>query len=236
MTGWKNAGRRWGVAVVALALLAGCGNTPGMGTGLLASVAEVRAIRAAQPEQAQRLQPTAGFPGLDPALLGGRTDPMMGAYVESSGAVAGLIPAGPRGGAVATWMTADNISVSLLGGGVVVGTRGLGADLHLADVSQTAALVAAGRAGTAERRHVYLDPLYRETEVRLSCTLAPTGAEVLVLNGQRRPVQRFQEHCSGGGHQVTNTYWRDARGPTIRQSSQWLGPELGMIHLQRLND
>jgi len=182
------------------------------------------------------LQPTTGFPGLDPATLGGRTDPMLGAYVASSGAVAGLIPAGPRGPEVFTWMTADNVSLTLRGGGVVQGTRGLGADLHLADVAQTAALLAAGRAGTAVRRHVYLDGLYRPAEIRLDCTITPQGAEVLVLNGQRRPVRRFEEQCAGGGHSVVNTFWRDARGPLIRQSSQWLGPELGMIHLQRLND
>lgn len=225
-------------SALALALaLSACGNAPDMGGGLQASASAARGMieqrRAGR--EAQPLQPTAGFPGLDPALIAGRSDPMMGAYLPARAAVSGLVPVG-QNGPHATWQTADGIAVTLLGGGLVSSTRGMGDDLHASDAAQSAALVAAGRAGTAARRHVYLDGVYRPQELRLTCTIAPRGAEVLVLNGQRRPVVRIDEHCQGQGQDFTNTYWRDARGPLIRQSTQWLGPSLGVIHLQRLID
>lgn len=225
-------------AALALALaLSACGNTPDLGGGLQVSASAARTMieqrRAAR--EAQPLQPTAGFPGLDPALIAGRSDPMMGAYLPARAAVSGLVPAG-RNGPHATWQTADRVAVTLLGGGLVSSTRGLGDDLHASDLEQSAALVAAGRAGTAARRHVYLDGLFRPQDLRLTCTVTPRGPEVLVLNGQRRPVVRIDEHCRGQGQDFTNTYWRDARGPLIRQSTQWLGPSLGVIHLQRLID
>jgi hypothetical protein len=226
------------VGALALGLvLTACGNTPDMGSGLQVSADAARGVFAQQraARTAQPLQPTAGFPGLDPALIAGRSDPMMGAYLPASAAVSGLVRAGQNGPHV-TWQTADSIAVTLVGGGLVSSTRGLGDDLHASDLAQSAALVAAGRAGTAERRHVYLDGLSRPQSLRLTCTVTPGGPEVLVLNGQRRPVVRIDERCQGQGQDFTNTYWRDARGPVVRQSTQWLGPSLGVIHLQRLID
>lgn len=219
------------------ALLGGCGNAPELGSGLSASVPMAQGLLQARRggAQAQPLRPTAGFPGLDPALIAGRTDPTLGAYLPVREAVSGLVLVG-RNGPHATWHTADQIALVLYDGGLVASTRGLGPDLHASDVSQSAALIAAGRGGTAERRMVFLDGNYRPRSLRLTCTIAPQGAEVLVLNGQRRPVLRFDERCEGRGQSFTNTYWRDQRGPLIRQSTQWLGPSLGVIHLQRLID
>lgn len=217
--------------------LGACSNAAGFEPGMTAALGPARAMIAQWREagSAEVLRPTPGFPGLDPALIAGRSDPMMGAVLPSIEAVAGLVPGGESGGH-AQWRTADNVAIMLTGGGIVSSTRGLGADLHASDVAQTTALVADGRAGQAERLHVYMDGAYARSELRFTCTVQPQGAETLVLNGRSRPVVRIDEACAGGGVTFTNVYWRDARGPLVRQSSQWLGPELGVIHLQRLND
>jgi len=217
-------------------VLAGCSNSPGLGQGDAEQITQI--VRGSigwvsRDQGATRLQPTSGFPGLDPALLAGYRHPAMGAYVSRTQALAALtLVSSARG--LAHWRTTDDVSLTLSGPGVLVATRGLGEDLHAADASQTAALIAAGQAGTAQRRHVYLDGVFAQQRVTLTCTVQPVGPETLVLGGRSLPTLRFDERCEGAGEPIVNSYWRDARGPLIRQSSQWVGPRIGMIHLQRL--
>lgn len=224
-------------AMVSVLGLMGCSSTPDVGSGVLREAGTaVRATLTSRGTQSQSLRPTAGFPGLDPSALGAHSTAAIGAYLEDRQALAALVPSGSNG-AVVTWVTADQISLSLTGGGILTSTRGLGGDLHGAEAGQTAALVAAGRAGTAARRHVYLDGSYRPQSMTLTCTVQPAGTERLVLNGRAHATQVFDERCTReDGPAIANRYWRDAAGPTIRQSSQWVGPGVGMIHLQRLID
>lgn len=214
--------------------LSACGNSQELRVGGMSETMEAtRGVFARRSAPVERLQPTPGFPGLDPALIAGQTVPLLGAYLEQHDTLAGLHAVGSSGGVV-SWRSADNVGLALAGGGILISSRGLGSDLHAADVGQTAALVAAGRAGTAQRRHAYLDGVYRERIVTLACTVQPAGPEVLVLNGRSLRTLRIDEHCTGGGYDFVNRFWRDAGGPLIRQSTQWIGPEAGTIHLQRL--
>jgi hypothetical protein len=227
-----------GLLVAAALALAACGNAPELRTPFLVAIEDARATLS-QRDTTPPLRPTAGFPGLDPAVIAGRTEPTMGAWLPLREAVAGLGLVAAQGGH-AIWQTADNSQITLAGGGVLVSTRGLGADLHASDAAQTVALITAGRAGTATRRHVWVDPLYRQIDLTLSCTITPAGRETLRLNGRAHPVLRLDEACTGslptGPVAIANTYWRDVRGPTLRQSIQWIGPDLGQIYLQRLVD
>lgn len=220
-------------ALAAALALGACGNSPELGGGTNEALGATRARLAARSADTEPLRPTPGFPGLDPALIAAQTVPIMGAYLEAREAVAGLYIGGRSAGIVA-WRTADAVGLSLSESGILVSTRGLGEDLMASDSRQSAALIAAGRAGTAERRHVYLDGTFREHSLRLTCTVQPAGPEVLVLNGRTLRTLRIDEHCAGGGHAFVNRYWRDAGGPLIRQSSQWVGPQAGTLHLQRL--
>jgi hypothetical protein len=223
------------------ALLAGlslgaCGNSADQGSGRFADVLpEVQRLVRSDGAATQRLQPTSGFPGLDPALIAGLTVPLTGAYLEGSGAVAGLTVADRSANGV-SWRTADNVGLTLSDTGMLLATRGLQADLQAADSRQSAALIAAGAAGTATRRHSYLDGVYRPVVLELTCTLQPAGHETLQLNGRSLRTLRIDERCEGEGRTVQNVYWRDASGPTIRQSTQWIGPGAGTVYLQRLID
>lgn len=225
--------------ILALAAVAGlglsaCGNSSDLRSGTMTEMmSNARGMIPGSRARAERLRPTPGFPGLDPALIAGQTVPIIGAYTEGTQALAGLYSIGISNG-VQSWRTADNAGLSMTSSGVLVSSRGLGADLHAAEVQQTAALIAAGRAGTAQRRHAYLDGISRQQTVTLTCTVQPMGAETLVLNGRSLNTLRFDESCAGDGHSFVNRYWRDAGGPLIRQSSQWVSPAAGMLHVQRL--
>ncbi len=230
----KGASHLAAVAVLAELALSGCSNAPERATaGFGVAAPELRALFRRGGEATAPLRPTPGFPGLDPSLIAGQTAPMMGAYIEDRQALAALVAVETSAG-VTSWRTADSIGLAISDRGMLVATRGLGADLLAADVSQTAALVGSGRSGTAQRRQVYLDGVYGRVNVTLTCTVTPMGAETLVLNGRQHRTLRFDERCTGAGAPVVNRYWRDINGPLIRQSSQWIGADVGTVHLQRL--
>lgn len=217
--------------VVALAACGSSDEQRNEGFGEL--LPELRQLREQRSAEAAALQPVGAFPGLDPALIAGRSDSMMGAYIASREAVAGLVPGGASG-TVTTWQTADGIGLMLSATGLLVQTRGLGADLHITDPGPTEALIARGGSGTVQRRYGFLDGTYRQQDMRFTCSVAPAGAQRIVLNGREFSTTRYDERCEGGGESFVNSFWRDARGPLIRQSIQWIGPDVGAVHLQRL--
>jgi hypothetical protein len=231
------------LAGLTLALMAACSNAPpGEASVGAETFGAVRGLMPQLrsggdgPESPGRLRPTPGFPGLEPAVIARHQQgALMGGYLESRDAMAVLVLAATNRD-TQTWFTADQVSLSMSGGGMLVSTRGLGPDLQAANVSQSAALIAAGRSGSAQRRHVYIDGVLSRYDRVFSCDVQQTGTQTLVLNARSYRTLTFDENCRGDGIQFTNRYWRDAAGPTIRQSTQWIGPELGVVHLQRLID
>ncbi len=177
-----------------------------------------------------------GFPGLDPALVAGYSEPLLGAVLPSRNAAAGLGLYALHAGR-SFWQSPDRAGLIVLDPGIVVATRGLGLDLDAADASMIADLIASGRSGSGERRFVWRDGLYRPQEARFFCRVTLEGRTTLSLAGRARPVLVFREDCAsaeGAALVFTNRYWRDAERPLIWQSSQWLGNTLGTLYLQRL--
>jgi hypothetical protein len=213
--------------------LAACGNGPSGPSLESEMLGATRALLQRSTSTQPTLRPTDGFPGLDPALIAGQPGPLMGAYLETSQALAALSLAGTNG-STQTWFTADQVAMSLSDGGLLVSTRGLRDDLQAADVRQTAALIAAGQSGRAQRRHVYMDGVMVRTSLVLACDVQQVGSQTIVLNSLSYRTLRFEEQCRAEGVTFTNQYWRDASGPVIRQSSQWISPTVGTVHLQRL--
>jgi hypothetical protein len=213
--------------------LAACGNAPDEPSMQSEMLGAARAVLQRSASSQPILRPTEGFPGLDPALIAGQPGPLMGAYLETAQALAALSLAGANG-STQTWFTADQVAVSLSEGGLMVSTRGLRDDLQAADLRQTAALIAAGQSGSAQRRHVYMDGVMARANMVLACDVRHLGSETIVLNSVSYRTIRFEEQCSAEGIAFTNRYWRDVSGPMIRQSSQWISPDVGTVHLQRL--
>lgn len=167
-----------------------------------------------------------------PAVITPET-PLLGARLVARDANATLAIAAVSG-PVTTWRTGDGVNVNLTGPGVLQSTRGLGADLMASDVSATIAAVSSAAPGTYRRMHRYLGGDLRLSRDIYDCTLAAQGPEAIEVGGSPRRTLRFVERCEGGGARFVNTYWRDAARPVIWQSHQWVGPDVGMIEIQRL--
>ncbi|MGY6634338.1 MAG: YjbF family lipoprotein [Alkalilacustris sp.] len=188
------------------------------------------------------------FPGLDrlvarvtgrapstppPVVLApGMTQSLLSAELPTRGTQATLAQVG-RNGPVTTWRTADGVSIALRGPGVVVATRGLGADIHIADAAETAAALAAGRTAEVTRRTDRLGGDRRLTRTTLDCTITLAARDRFPGPSGPRPVDRFEELCvprdGSAGH--TNRYWRDPVGGGLVASEQWIGAEEGFLRL-----
>ena len=225
--------RMWRGAAVAAALagllaLAGCSGGP---------VTQDGGGREEQFAGLTRLLP---LPGLTPGpaaappvvIADSAPDRRLVAELASRNARAQLAEAG-RNGPVTTWLTADAISLSLTAPGVVIATRGLGDDLHVADVAATVAALTAARGAEGLRRtHRIVDGGQRLTSTDYVCTLRPQGRDRLQIGDSQRTALRFEETCKdGAGTSFTNRYWRAPDRAQIWASEQWLGAELGSITL-----
>jgi len=157
-------------------------------------------------------------------------NPLLRAKIERVGAIAFLGKIG-EGRGVISWASVDGSSLSLRDG-VVVATRGLGTDLMSAAVP-TAAQLAAG--GAVQRQHFYLFGGETEQERRFDCRIQDGGPERIVVAELAYDTRHRVETCTGsGGLTFENHYWFDNRA-IIRQSRQWISPDVGFLELQDPN-
>jgi hypothetical protein len=162
--------------------------------------------------------------------------PLLAVEIPARGTAARLVPSG-QNGAVTTWRSVDAVSLSLRAPGVLVASRGLGEDLVAADAAATAAALSRAAPGPVQRRHRSLDGNLVLGSTAYDCALTLVGRERIEVGGRPRDTLRFQERCTdASGGSFLNTYWRDAAGPTVRQSEQWVGPDVGVLRVQRIGD
>lgn len=113
--------------------------------------------------------------------------------------------------------------------GLIVSAKGFPEALMAANAGQSARLIRAGQAGTAERFHSYLTGDDR-TEVRTyACIIAPEGPESLAIGGVQRATMLMGESCQSLTERFKNQYWIDPHGGAIVQSRQWIGPVTGTL-------
>jgi hypothetical protein len=116
-------------------------------------------------------------------------------------------------GPVETYLTPDQISLSLRDG-IVVSSRGLGNDLMSAEVTGVLDAIRAGE-GSALRRHRYLDGENQEVIDRFTCD----------YSRPEDPAGTVIERCRGSDQGFTNSYALDQDG-RITLSNQWISPGL----------
>lgn len=172
---------------------------------------------------AQRRAPTDPAPARSPqdmaaAALAANPGPLILVGLEQAGTTQVMAMTGQNGG-MRTFMT-PNEQALILRGFMLTGTRGLGRDLSVAEADPSAALVAAGRSGTARRvmRHYSGDGL--ERPIDFACQVGP---------GPRAGV--MVEDCEGHGLSFQNSYL-----PSAGVSRQWIGPGLGYATIQVLRN
>lgn len=203
------------VAALALAALAACGNTRSDGPTTL----DIGRQLVGQVLSGRQSAPAAPAP--DPQAMAAEAlsvnkGPLILVGLESLGTTQVLALTGENGG-MRTYMTESEQAV-ILRGFMLTGTRGLGNDLSVAEASGTAALVGAGRSGTAQRTMRYFSADGLERPLVFDCQIGP---------GPRPGV--MVEDCTGHGLSFQNSYL-----PGAGVSRQWIGPVLGYATVQTL--
>ena len=200
-------------ALALATVVAGCsgGNAPGqsepsglsIARGALSQVMASRQAPVAAPTEADTPQAMAA------RALAANPGPLIMVGLEGMGTTQVLAMTGDNSG-MRTFMTPNEQAV-IMRGLMLTGTRGLGHDLSVAEASQSAALIAAGRSGTARRVMRYFSSDGLERPIDFTCQIGPgPKAGVMV------------EDCSGHGMSFQNSYL-----PSTGVSRQWIGPGLG---------
>lgn len=205
------------LAASLLGSLAACGNDQDTGVfGVLSQTAgQVVADRRAPAQPAAT--PTSPQDAAAEALRV-NPGPLIQAGFESLGRTQVMAMTG-QNGAMRTFMTPAEEAL-ILRGGMLVGTRGLGNDLSVAEPA-TEGLIRAGAAGTGTRIMRYFAGDGIERPLQFTCTVGAGPAPGVTV-----------ENCEGHGTTFQNSYM--VHGGQIAVSRQWIGPALGYVTIQTL--
>ncbi len=205
------------LAASLLGSLAACGNDQDTGVfGVLSQTAgQVVADRRAPAQPAAT--PTSPQDAAAEALRV-NPGPLIQAGFESLGRTQVMAMTG-QNGAMRTFMTPAEEAL-ILRGGMLVGTRGLGNDLSVAEPA-TEGLIRAGAAGTGTRIMRYFAGDGIERPLQFTCTVGAGPAPGVTV-----------ENCEGHGTTFQNSYM--VQGGQIAVSRQWIGPALGYVTIQTL--
>ena len=157
--------------------------------------------------------------------------PVLLAGLETRNAHATLSPIGENQG-VTSWVTGDGIGLSFRQG-VLISTRGLGQDLMAADIDSVIKAIQAGQ-GTAIRIHDYLDGEDQIVRRSFHCTIRTIGNETLNIYGLSVLTRHVVETCRNPDLNLENHYWL-SNGNRVRQSLQWVSPDLKYVSTQQLS-
>ncbi|MFC3632117.1 YjbF family lipoprotein [Paracoccus angustae] len=206
------------LAVSLLAGLAGCGNDS-EGAGPFGALAQTAGqIVAERRASGQPAAPAKSPQEAAAEALRVNPGPLIQAGFESLGRTQVMAMTG-QNGTLRTFMTPAEEAL-ILRGGMLVGTRGLGHDLSVAEPG-TESLIRAGAAGNGTRIMRYFAGDGVERPLQFACTV---GA------GPRPGVT--VESCEGHGTSFQNSYM--VQGGQIAVSRQWIGPDLGYVTIQVL--
>lgn len=210
------------ICALALGALAACGNQPvseRQGGEIFSAVRQVAG--QALPGKDKDKKPAAPKSPTEMAAEALRVNPgpLILVGLEKPAAKNQVMAMTGQNGAMRTYMTPNEQAI-ILRNGLLVGTRGLGNDLSVAE-PQTEALIHAGRSGPGQRVMRYYTGDGVETPLSFDCTTGPGPKPGVVV-----------EDCSGHGTKFQNSYI--SQGGQIQVSRQWVGPALGYITVQVL--
>ena len=216
---------RIGMSLALLGAVAACGNggddgsTTGFGLARQA-VGQIAASAGVGDGKAEPAQPAKSPEQMAAEALRVNPGPLILVGLESQGRSQVMAMTGQNGD-MRTFMTPSEQAV-ILRGGMLVGTKGLGHDLSVAEADASAALIRARRSGQVSRTMRYLVGDGLERPLPMDCTISPgPNAGVMV------------EDCrAAGGVAIQNSYL--PQGGSIPVSRQWIGPDLGYITIQVL--
>ncbi|MBC9246947.1 YjbF family lipoprotein [Paracoccus sp. 11-3] len=209
------------LAASLLAGLAACGNTTGDDgdMGALGIATQTAGQILAQRRQSEQATAPAKSPQEAAAeALRVNPGPLIQAGFEGLGRTQIMAMTG-QNGSMRTFMTPAEEAL-ILRGGMLVGTRGLGHDLSVAE-AQTEGMIRAGASGSGTRTMRYFAGDGIERPLQFTCTVG-AGAKPGVT----------VENCEGHGTSFQNSYM--VSGGQVAVSRQWIGPNLGYVTIQTL--
>lgn len=133
-------------------------------------------------------------------------------------------------GDVITWKTQDGATFSQRNG-VLIQTRGLGADLMSADAPSVGQL----RSGASYQRiYYFLGDDDQGTRRTYTCTASVVGQESITIMARNHATTHVTEVCERPLGSLSNDYWIE--GGSIRKSRQWVSGGIGYIDFERVID
>ncbi len=219
---------RTATAVLIGSLLAGCGNDKSEPSPVGAAVGNMAKATLA------RVTGRAAAPAAQPAQVT-RADiekfgiPILRAVIPLRGADALLTVSDAKGSTV-TWATTDGTSFTLRDG-VLIQTRGLGADLMSSQAPSASAL---SSGGSHQRVYFFLGADDQTTRRTYDCTVTVDGAERIEIFGRAHSTTKVTEDCVRPQGTISNTFWFE--GPVIRKSRQWTSGGIGFIDFEGVVD
>ena len=161
------------------------------------------------------------------ATLATVVTPVMLVRIDSLGQEA-LIAEVQTNGPVATWSSVDDITISLKNG-VIVATRGLGADLMAAAVPSVSQSSGGGQ--TYSRIHTLLNGEDQATRTQFSCTMQNAGVKTIDIVEISYQATHVIETCSADRETFKNEYWFSS-DQKMRMSRQWVSPDVGYLTIK----
>jgi Group 4 capsule polysaccharide lipoprotein gfcB, YjbF len=225
---------RFAAAVVALALVAGCGNDKSGPNPMVAAIGSMAKSGVAKVKgKPTGPQPAAAAKAATPADLRAQLEkagqPVLLVAAETLGRTSFLGVVDGKAG-VQTWESPEGASFSLRDG-ILIQTRGLGADLMSSDAPSLAQLRAGG---SYQRLYFFLGPDDQGTRRTYDCTTKVVGAEAVDVLAKSFQTTHVTETCQRPLGSLTNDFWID--GGMIRQSRQWVSASVGYVQFQRVVD
>lgn len=132
---------------------------------------------------------------------------------------------------VSTWFAGDGSQI-LLDRGILVGTRGFGADVMASDVSQSASLIHRFGSGYTTRLMTIIDGEDHAVTRAFKCHITPGAIDPVVVGAQSIVARTVTEECRGSIASFENYYWVVPASGEIIQSSQWAGPLTDKISIR----
>ncbi|MES2916626.1 MAG: YjbF family lipoprotein [Pseudomonadota bacterium] len=220
--------KRLAFATIVLAFLAGCGNDTGAQNPVASAVGQMAKAGLSKGRGGKAAASPAAAPASrqDLAAYG---KPILRVRSERLGQDGFLTLADAKAN-VLTW-TAQGQATFSLRDGVLIQTRGLGADLMSAEAPSLAQLTSGA---SYTRVYFFLGEDDRGTRRTYDCVASAAGREQVTVVEKVHAVTRVSELCTRPNSKVANEFWIE--GKTIRKSRQWASSRVGYVEFERVID
>jgi hypothetical protein len=131
---------------------------------------------------------------------------------------------------VTTWEAAEGITFAFRNG-ILIESRGLGADLMSAAAPSPSQILGGG---PYVRTYFFVADDDRNQRRDYTCTTELIGAEPVAVYGKTHQTRHVREVCTRDVGRIANDFWFE--GNTLRKSRQWVGPDAGYAEFVRVVD